>query len=119
MAALRPRITFTPDPEVLAALDRIAVFRGVSKSELVNEYLGYVLSPLQELADALAVLHEAQSAVQEDSRSIVDHVVSPQVEAARATTDFISRRRSAGPPSCNTGVTSSENGGNPRFSERA
>lgn len=119
MATLRPRITFTPDPEVLAVLDRIAVFRGVSKSELVNEYLGYCLSPLQELADALAVLHEAQAALREDAHTIIEHVVSPQVDAARATTDFISRRRSAEPPSCNTGVTSSENGGNPRFSERA
>lgn len=108
MATLRPRITFTPEPDVLAALDRIAVFRGVPKSVLVNEYLGYLIGPLEELADALSVLHDAEAAMQTDSREMVEHVVSPQIDAARATTDFIARRRSAEPPSCNTGVTSSQ-----------
>lgn len=119
MATLRPRITFTPDPEILASLDRIAVFRGVSKSELVNEFLGYMTGPLAELADALAVLHGVEAETAENIYDIASHVVSPQAEAARATTDFIARRRSAEPPSCNTGVTTVENGGNQPFSKSA
>ncbi|VXC31906.1 hypothetical protein ARTHRO9AX_250001 [Arthrobacter sp. 9AX] len=117
MATLRPRITFTPDPQILGALDRISVFRGVSKSELVNEFLGYMAGPLAELADALAVLHSVEDETAEAINDIASHVVSPQAEAARATTDFIARRRAAEPPSCNTGVTTLENGGNPRFSK--
>lgn len=119
MATLRPRITFTPDPEILGALDRIAVFRGVSKSELVNEFLGYMTGPLVELADALAILHGVEGEIAENIHDIASHVVSPQAEAARATTDFIARQRAAEPPSCNTGVTTVANGGNQPFSKSA
>lgn len=123
MAAVRPRVHFTPEPDTLQAIDRLATFRQVPRSTIVSEYMGLITPALEDLADTLAQAHAAEQEAAETIRDQLQIVHDPLYEQAhnathlfRALMDRIGRvrievDRSEGPgeepPFSNTGVTAS------------
>jgi hypothetical protein len=110
MAATRPRIVFTPDADALQAIDRLAMFRGVPRSKIVEEYMGLISPAIADLAEALALAEAARLEAQEFLRETLDDLHDPVVNDAQqivfALRGMIARLRDE-PPSSNTGVTTS------------
>lgn len=108
MAANRPRIVFTPDPDALQAIDRLAMFRSVPRSKIVEEYMGLIAPAISDLAEALSQAEEArrdaQDFIQERLGDVHDAPFNEAHQVVYALRGMISRL-SDGPPSSNTGVT--------------
>lgn len=112
MGANRPRIAFTPEPDTLIAIDRLATFRQVPRSTIVTEYMGLITGALQEVGEALAEAHSAEQEARERIGDMLGAVHGPVVEmSGRAAHMFRVMLDKAGgssePPSSNTGVTTS------------
>lgn len=113
MPAIRPRITFTPEDDTLAAVDRLAARRGVHRSTIVAEAMGLMTYSLTELADLLddtaAAEEEVRAALMESGDALIDRLAP----AARDIREGMQRIAAAvrslpkEPPSSNTGVTGS------------
>ncbi|RYY11485.1 MAG: hypothetical protein EON55_14175 [Alphaproteobacteria bacterium] len=110
MAAVRPRIYFTPDPDTLQAIDRLAMFRQVPRSAIVAEYMGMITPALSDLGNVLSEALAAQEEAAETIRSQLDDQHGPLFEQAgdalHVFRSIIDRAHRDGPPSSNTGVTS-------------
>lgn len=110
MATNRPRIVFTPDVDALEAIDRLAVFRGVPRSKIVEEYMGLISPAISDLAEALAQAEQARREAQEFIQDALGDLHGPVVNDASqvvfALRGMIARLRDE-PPSSNTGVTTS------------
>lgn len=112
MAANRPRIAFTPEPDTLRAIDRLAKFRCVPMATVVAEYMALITPALDEVGEALAEAHAAEQEARERAIGIANDVHSPVVEVSQRTAHMframLDRAGSAEPPSSNTGVTTSD-----------
>lgn len=111
MAATRPRIVFTPDADALQAIDRLATFRGVPRSKIVEEYMGLISPAMLDLAQALAEAEQARQDADEYIRDLLGTAHDPianQAQDVSFTLRTILARLGVEPPSSNTGVTTSD-----------
>lgn len=108
MAAIRPRITFTPEPDTLDVLQRLAGLQGRRASAIVADMMSGITPQLADIADVLGRVKVAEAEAQQSillAAEEAQQAMLPHADAAmslfRAISDAVSDR----PPSSNTGVT--------------
>lgn len=113
MAAVSPRITFTPTAETFRALSRLALIQQRRPSLIVREMMDGVALHLDRLADMLEGMATARfrtdQAIVEAVEAANDEFL-PHAAAAIDAFNALSEAVAGKPPSCNTGVTTPRQG---------
>ncbi|MBE0600137.1 MAG: hypothetical protein IH568_02380 [Burkholderiaceae bacterium] len=95
MPTNKPRLTLTLEPEVAAAVDRLARLQGCPKSRVLTELLAGLGPILTKVADTLELAMRAQAGAKEGLRRAVDQAeaeLQPMVAAVIAAYDGLGQQ---------------------------
>lgn len=110
MAAVRPRITFTPDDDTLHVLNRLSELQGRRPSAIVTEFMQAVTPSLEDIADQCERVQQAQDSAKAAIGAASEAAlakITPHAEAVSAVLGQLVLDIDAAlePPSSNTGAT--------------
>lgn len=110
MPTKKHRFSYTPEPHILEALERLRGASGWSFTELINQQLDPTVDHLHAMADHIEELNELASQTAQVVRSAGASADAEVRHGVKAVADAFSNLRAAAdaakPPSSNTGATS-------------
>lgn len=102
MATTKPRATITFEPELYQSIKRLCALRGVSMSQVINEFM----LPAKEILDRTSdVLQRVESVEQEAVDAFMESMLDAEGKVSTVMAELMAAMDSVQPPHSNTGVT--------------